>query len=335
MNSKRWLALGIAVGLFIFSSIISVLSTFAFGNFSSLSDGIFAENDAFVEKVIEEGQGLGKIVVLDVHGAIMDSVEATSIFQTAGYNHRDFLKMLDQASEDKSVKGILIRVNSPGGGVVESAEIHKRITDIQVETKKPVYISMGSMAASGGYYIAAPADKIYASAETLTGSLGVIFQSLNYSGLAEKYGVKMQTIKSGPYKDIMSPTREMTEEEREILQSMIQNSYDGFVKVISEGRGIPAIDVRKIADGRIYDGRQALDLGLIDEFGYWEDAIEGMKKDHKLGDISVIQYQSAYGFSSILSLSTQKLFSNDLELIGLTKLLSQPNAPRPMYMYQE
>lgn len=335
MNTKRWVALGVAVGLFIFSSIVSVLSSFASDNFSSSLDDLFSDENEYSERVLEKGQGQGKVVVLDVNGAIMETADATSIFQTAGYNHRAFLKMLDQASEDRSVKGILIRVNSPGGGVVESAEIHKRITDIQEKTKKPIYISMGSMAASGGYYIAAPADKIYASAETLTGSLGVIFQSLNYSGLAEKYGVKMETIKSGPYKDIMSPTREMTEVEREILQSMIQNSYDGFVKVISEGREIPESDVRRIADGRIYDGRQAHDLGLIDEFGYWEDAVEGMKKDHKLGSVSIIQYESANGLSSLLSMSTQKLFSNDLELIGLTKLLSQPNAPRPMYMYQE
>ncbi|MFZ3589435.1 signal peptide peptidase SppA [Bacillus sp. DJP31] len=333
MNTKRWVALGIAVGLFIFSTIFNFATSLAFGNFSSLSEDLFAVEEGFIETELEKGNGVDKVVVLNVDGAIMDT--GTSIFRTGGYNHRDFLKMLDQAGEDKSVKGILIRVNSPGGGVVESAEIHSRITDLKERTKKPVYISMGSMAASGGYYIAAPADKIYASAETLTGSLGVIFQSLNYSGLAEKYGVKYETIKSGPYKDIMSPTREMTAEEREILQTMIDNSYDGFVKVISEGRDIPDSSVRKIADGRIYDGRQALDLGLIDEFGYWEDAIEGMKKDHKLGNVSVIQYESGYGLSSFLSMSSQKLFSNDLELLGLTKLLSQPNAPRPMYMYQE
>ncbi len=335
MNTKRWVAIAIAAFLFVFSSIVNVVSSFAFGDLSSLSDDLFAAESEFVETVLEEGSGPNKVVVLDVNGAIMDAGDATSIFQTAGYNHRAFLKMLDQAGEDRSVKGILIRVNSPGGGVVESAEIHSRITEIQEETKKPVYISMGSMAASGGYYIAAPADKIYASAETLTGSLGVIFQSLNYSGLAEKYGVKYETIKSGPYKDIMSPTREMTNEEREILQSMINNSYDGFVKVISEGREIPENRVRQIADGRVYDGRQALSLDLIDEFGYWDDAIEGMKKDHKLGNVSVIQYESGYGISSFLSMSTQKLFSNDIDLLGLTKLLSQPNAPRPMYMYQE
>jgi protease-4 len=335
MNSKRWIALGIAVGLFIFSAIINVATSLAFGDLSTFSEDLFPTDEEFVETVLEEGDLLDKIAVLDVNGAIMDSGDVTSIFQTAGYDHRAFLRMLDQAAEDDLVKGILIRVNSPGGGVVESAEIHDRITEIQVETEKPVYISMGSMAASGGYYIAAPADKIYASPETLTGSLGVIFQSLNYSGLAEKYGVKLETVKSGPYKDIMNPAREMTEDERQILQSMINNSYNGFVKVIAEGRNIPEQRVREIADGRIYDGRQAHELNLIDEFGYWEDAVDGLKADHELGDVSIIKYESAYGFSSIFSMGVQKVFSNDLEMTSLMKLLSQPNAPRPMYLYQE
>jgi protease-4 len=335
MNSKRWIALGIAAGLFIVSAIINVATSVAFGDMSSLSDDFFAMDQEFVETVIEEGNELDKVAVLDVNGAIMDTGDVASIFETAGYNHRAFLKMLDQAGEDDSVKGILIRVNSPGGGVVESAEIHDRITEIQKATKKPVYISMGSMAASGGYYISAPADKIYASPETLTGSLGVIFQSLNYSGLAEKYGVSLETVKSGPYKDIMNPAREMTDQERQILQSMINNSYDGFVKVISKGRDIPESRVREIADGRIYDGRQALELNLIDAHGYWDDAIKAMKKEHKLGDVSVVQYESAAGFSSFFSMGAKRLFSDDIELIGLTKLLSQPNAPRPMYMYQK
>jgi protease IV len=335
MNSKRWIALGIAVGLFIFSTIFNLVTSLAFGEFSGFSNEWFSTDQEFVETVLEEGNGFEKVVVLDVNGAIMDTGDAPSLFEASGYNHRSFLRMLDQASEDELVKGILIRVNSPGGGVVESAEIHNRILDIKETTGKPVYISMGSMAASGGYYISAPADKIFASPETLTGSLGVIFQSINYSGLAEKYGVKWETVKSGKYKDIMNPSRAMTEEERNILQTMINNSYDGFVKVIAEGRKLPEAKVRQIADGRIYDGRQAKELNLIDEFGYWEDAANSMKEDHHLGDVSIVQYDLAYGLPSFFTMSAKQLFSSDAELLSLTKLLSQPNAPRPMYMYQE
>ncbi len=176
------------------------------------------------------------------------------------------MKTLNQVKDDDSVKAIVLRVNTPGGGTNESAEIHHKIVEIKEETQKPVYVSMGSMAASGGYYISAPADKIFASPETLTGSLGVIMQGMNYSELADKIGIDFVTIKSGPYKDIMSESREMTSEERDILQDMIDNSYNEFVRVIAEGRGMPESKVRELADGRIYDGRQAKEVNLIDDF---------------------------------------------------------------------
>jgi len=277
-----------------------------------------------------------KIAVLDVNGTIQDTGDTTSIFSTSGYNHQVFLENLDYAKDDPAVKGIIIRVNSPGGGVVESAQIHDKIIEIQEEASKPVYISMGSMAASGGYYISAPADKIFASPETLTGSLGVIMQGVNYAGLAEKYGVKFETIKSGQFKDIMSPSREMTEEERNILQDMINNSYAGFVKVISDGRDIPEDEVRRIADGRIYDGRQARELKLIDEYGYFEDVVDAMKKDHKLSDAEVIQYTENFGFGSLFTMGARQFMGqDDVELAGIMNLLSQSHSPRLMYLYAE
>ncbi|KAB2338840.1 signal peptide peptidase SppA [Cytobacillus depressus] len=336
MNGKRWAALGIAGALFIFSIVTSFLTGLAFKDFkTSFTDMFATSSNGFAEEVVEEGNQMKKIVILDVDGVIQDTGEATSLFTSAGYNHKGFMKKLKQVKEDSSVKGIILRVNTPGGGVVESAEIHDKIKEIQAETKKPIYISMGSMAASGGYYISAPADKIFASQETLTGSLGVIMQSVNYAGLAEKYGVDFVTIKSGPYKDIMSPSREMTGEERDILQSMIDSSYAGFVKVISEGRNIPAAKVKEIADGRVYDGRQALQFNLIDGFGYLDDVIETMKKDHKLKDAQVVRYSENLGFGSIFSMGAQKIMGNDIEMAGLMKLLSQPNSPRLMYLYAE
>jgi threonine dehydrogenase-like Zn-dependent dehydrogenase len=152
---------------------------------------------------------------------------------------------------------------------------------------------------------------------------------------ALKYGVDFVTIKSGPYKDIMSPTREMTEEERKILQSMINNSYEGFVKVISDGRGMPVEEVKKIADGRIYDGRQAKELNLIDGFGYLDDVIEKVRKDKKLGDAQVVKYTESMGFGSFFNMGAQKIMGKDAEMAGLMKLLSQPNSPRLMYLYAE
>jgi protease IV len=336
MNGKRWAALGIAVGLFIASTVINLLSTFAFSDAENAFEDMFAvSEEMFAEEVIEEGDMLSKIAVLSINGVIQDTGDAQSFFESPLYNHQAFMDQLDYAKESEDVKAIILQVNSPGGGVVESAEIHDKIKEIQKETKKPIYVSMGSMAASGGYYVSAPADKIFASPETLTGSLGVIMQGMNYAGLAEKYGVEFTTIKSGPYKDIMSPTRPMTEEERKILQSMIDNSYEGFVKVISEGRGMSIEQVKKIADGRIYDGRQAKQLNLIDGFGYLEDVIKKVRKDEKLGDATVVKYTESMGFGSFFSMGAQKLMGKDAEMAGLMKLLSQPNSPRLMYLYAE
>ncbi|MEH7226424.1 signal peptide peptidase SppA [Bacillus sp. JJ1566] len=337
MNGKRWAALGIAAVIFIFSIFFNFATNLASKNFSSLSDEFLAaSNEEFLENVVIEGKGMNKILVLSVNGVIQDTGEdVTSFFQTAGYQHQAFLKMIEKAEKDKTVKGIILKVNSPGGGVVESAEIHKKLTDFKEATKKPIYVSMGAMAASGGYYISAPADKIFATPDTMTGSLGVIMQGINYSGLAEKYGVKFETIKSGPYKDIMSPSREMTEEERNIMQTMVNNAYQGFVDVIAEGRNMSDADVRRIADGRIYDGRQAKDIHLIDELGYFEDTVEAMKQDFDLGNIRVVEYEANFGFGSLFSMSAKKLFSDDIEMATVVHLLSQPNSPRMMYLYAE
>lgn len=336
MNGKRWAALGIAVVLLVFSWVTNALSSMAFSNIESSWTEVFsATEEPFIEEIIEEGNASKKIAVLEVNGAIQDTGDVTSFFQSPGYNHSAFMENLEHVKEDKDVKAIILKVNSPGGGVVESAEIHDKLVEISEETKKPIYVSMGSMAASGGYYISAPADKIYASPETLTGSLGVIMQGVNYAGLAEKYGVEFVTIKSGEFKDIMSPSREMTEEERNILQTMINNSYEGFVDVIASGRGLSEEEVRSIADGRIYDGRQAKEIGLIDDFGYFEDVTEAMKKNEKLAGAQVVSYSENFGFGSLFSMAASKMVGKDLEMTGLMKLLSQPNSPRLMYMYAE
>ncbi|RBW71461.1 signal peptide peptidase SppA [Bacillus taeanensis] len=335
MNGKRWAALGIAAVLFIVSIFVNLASSIAFGNLEGFQENWLASEEEFAEKVVEEGNSLKSIVVLNVDGVIQDAPESTSFFQTPGYNHRQFLKMLEKAGESGNVEGIIIRVNSPGGGVVESAEIHDEIIDIQKNYKKPVYISMGNVAASGGYYISTPAEKIYAHPATMTGSLGVIMQTLNYSELAENFGVKWETIKSGPHKDIGSPTREMTDEERKILQSMVDNSYEEFVEVIANGRELTEEKVKQIADGRIYDGRQAKQLKLVDELGDLEDTIAAMKKDLNNKELKVIRYEPNYGIGSWLEMTSQKLLNPNNDLLGIHELVNQPNAPRLMYLYTE
>lgn len=336
MTGKRWAALGIAAVLLFFSIAVNTFSIFAFSDLEKSFDEMFgATDELFMEEVIEEGDAFNRIAVLDINGTIQDTGNVTSLFASEGYNHRTFMEKLEQVKEDDTVKAVVIRVNTPGGGVVESAEIHDKIVEIQTEAKKPVYISMGSMAASGGYYVSAPAHKIFASPETLTGSLGVIMQGYNFAGLAEKYGVEFVTIKSGPYKDIMSATRDMTEEEKGILQSMISNSYEGFVDVIAEGREMTEEQVKKIADGRIYDGRQAKELGLIDDFGYFEDVVEAVKKEQKISDAQVVSYTENFGIGSFLSMGAQKFMGGDQEISSLINILSQTHSPRLMYMYAE
>ncbi|WP_017726571.1 signal peptide peptidase SppA [Halalkalibacterium ligniniphilum] len=330
MSRKRWLALIAAAMLLVASIAVNSFATIAF------SDGdLFFGNDQFSQRVIEEGSDIsGTIVVLDVNGVIQDTGGATGFFDAGGYNHRAFLEQLDQAANDASVQGIILNVNTPGGGVVESAEIHQKILAIQEANHKPIYVSMGNMAASGGYYIAAPADKIIANPQTITGSIGVIMESINVAELAENYGVQVNTIKSGPYKDIMSPTREMTEEERDILQSIIDESYDEFVRVIEEGRGLSEERVRQLADGRIYTGSQAQEVGLVDELGSLENAIQLMKEE--LGaDYSVIQLESQTGFYDIFSMTVQRLLGPSHELLGIEQLLTHRNSPTLKYLYTE
>ena len=326
MNKKRWLALGIAAVIFFASVLMNSISLLA------SEDGAASEIFEAEEEILEEGDLTKKIAVLDLDGTIADTGEESSLFASSGYNHQALLEHLATVAEDDTIKGLVLEVNSPGGGVHESAEIHRSIQKIK-EAGKPVYISMGSMAASGGYYVSAPADQIYASPETLTGSLGVIMQSYNFEGLSEKYGIDIVTIKSGEFKDIGNSFRDMTDEEREILQSLVNNSYDQFVSVIAEGRGMSKEEVRKVADGRIYDGRQAKELNLVDELGYLDDAIAGMKKNEGLSDAAVVKLSDSIGFGSMLNFKlTQWMVGND-EAGIIKTIMTENQSPQLMYLY--
>lgn len=336
MNTKRWIALVAAAILLGISLVInSAFALFQTNLETGLSDIVAPGESGYSEYVIEEGNFDSRIAVLNVEGVIQDTGEAASLFGSSGYNHSFFMEQLEQVKKDDSVKAIMLKVNSPGGGVVESAEIYDKIKEIQDETKKPMYVSMGATAASGGYYISAPADKIFVNEETLTGSIGVIMESVNYGELAKKYGVDFVTIKSGPYKDIMSPTREMTDDERDLLQGMLNESYESFVDIIEEGRGMSEKEVKTFADGRIMSGRQAVEIGLADDFGFEEDVIANLKKDYDLGDAEVFEYGVSEGWGSLLSMKMNSFLGNDVETKLLGKLFSEYNSPRMMYLYGE
>lgn len=329
MDKKRWFALlGAAVLLVI--SIISQIGTTAV---TTDWDEILNLNE-FEEKVVEEGAGDHKIVVAHLEGIIQD-VGENPLLNTGINNYKRLLKVLDNAAEDDSVDGIIINVNSPGGGVVESATIHDKVVEIQEEYDKPVYVTMGNTAASGGYYVAAPAEKIVAHPATLTGSIGVIMESINFTDLADEYGIDFNTIKSGEHKDIMSASRKMTDEERDILQSMIDEMYDEFVQVIVDGRGMSESDVRRLGDGRVYTGKQAKDNGLVDELGSLEDTIALMEEDHGWDDSLVVEYGAGLNFDSIFGVTAKSLFGKEKDLFQIQDLLRESNAPRAMYLYSE
>jgi protease-4 len=183
-------------------------------------------------------------------------------------------RRIKNLSERKDVKAIVLDINSPGGSVGAVQELHSQILRVRKDTKKPVVALFGDVAASGGYYLASACDAIVAHPGTLTGSIGVIFHYSNVEGLFGKIGLKSGVIKSGKMKDIGSMTRPMTEEERALLQGLINDAYSQFLKAVSEGRKIPEADLKDLADGRIFTGRQALDKKLVDEVGDSKTALD-------------------------------------------------------------
>lgn len=223
-----------------------------------------------LNKRVSSGETIG---VIYVEGPIIGGSGGTGIFgETSVAGSEDLMKQLKEAREDSGIKAVLIRINSPGGSAPASQEIGDEI-DALKKTGKKVVVSMGDVAASGGYWLAAKADKIIANPATMTGSIGVIMETQNLAGLFGKLGIGTETIKSGPLKDIGSPSRQMTPEERQILQGMVNDIYEQFLDVVASGRKMDREKVRKLADGRIFTGRQAKQLGLVDELGNFNYAI--------------------------------------------------------------
>jgi protease IV len=209
--------------------------------------------------LIQRGVPIGeKVALVRIEGPIVDSKNTIEEL-------RDYVK-------DQSIKAIVVRVDSPGGAVAPSQEIYEEVK--KAGLKKNIVVSMGSVAASGGYYISCAATKIVANPGTLTGSIGVIMEVPNIEGLMNKIGVKTEVIKSGKHKDIASVFRGIGAEERGILQGVLDDVHWQFIKAVAEGRRIAPEEVKKIADGRVFTGKQALENGLVDELGNLEDAIK-------------------------------------------------------------
>jgi len=264
-----------AIGLSLAVGLVSIVK----------QGGSRARNVSELKSLISRYKTVDKpgVAIIDVYGPI-EITSGRSAFGGGGGTGSDGLvKRLDKLSENKNIKALVLRVNSPGGTIASVQEIYRKLQELRGNGMK-VVVSMADIAASGGYYIACASDKILANPGTLTGSVGVIMFDLNLSGLMEKYGVRYTVIKSGSHKDIMSSFRSMTSSERNILQSIINNSFRQFRDVVVRDRRLNSGSAALISDGRVFTGEQAKKIGLVDELGGLEDAVSLAGKLAGLGE---------------------------------------------------
>lgn len=250
------------------------------------------------------GQGTDKVVQIDLEGVI-SSVSIESLFG-AGQSAVESLKaQLEQAEQDEKVKAIVVRVNSPGGEVTASDTIYAAVK--RVSGSKPVVVFMDAIAASGGYYVACGATKVVASETTLTGSIGVIIDTLNYSDLFAKVGLKSNTFVSGAFKDSLSGSRPMRAEEEAYVQNLVLQMYDRFLDVVSAARGLPKDALRNgVADGRVMTGRDALEAGLVDAIGYVEDAYKLARELGGAAEAPVVKYRQTVGLMDFFATASAR-----------------------------
>ena len=262
--------------------------------------------------------GGAKVAVVEVEGII--GGDAGRGLDTDGV-----IRVLGEYRDDPAVRAVVLRINSPGGVVAPTQEIFTAVRRLR-EAKKPVVASLGSVAASGGYYVAVAADRIYASPGTLTGSIGVVMQLANLEGLLKKVGVEYVVVKAGAYKDVGNMARAMTPEERRILQSLLDDVYDQFISAVADGRGLDPQAVRAFAEGRIYSGRQAQSLKMVDDLGGLEDAIEAAAKMAGLPAKPKVIYPRR-------RFSLRELLRNELGLGPVSRILPSLETLRtPLYL---
>jgi len=276
---------------------------------------------------------VGKIAVIPLTGTITtdgaSSLSGSTITPDLVRNY--FAK----AESDTAVKAIVFRIESPGGEIVPSQEILWEIE--RVKETKPIVVSMGGMAASGGYYISTKAHKIVALPTTMTGSIGVISQVMNIEGLLEKLGIQIETFKGGKYKDMYRGFREMTPEEEEIMQELVDEYYEQFIEVVAEGRGLSEEEVRNLATGQIYTGTEAKELGLVDELGDLNTAIN-LTAELAGIEAPIVEYykkpgltlRSLLGFANAIQARITGLSAQDMILL---EILSY-NYRQPLFLYQ-
>ena len=287
----------------------------------------------FVFLVVPGRRAINKIAVISLSGTI--TIGDSSLFTGSTITPEQVRDYLTKAEKDKAVKAIIFRIESPGGEIAPCQEILWEIEG--VKEKKNIVVSMGGTAASGGYYISTQADKIVALPTTMTGSIGVISQITNIEGLLDKLGIKIETYKGGKYKDMYRGFREMTQEERDIMQEMVDEYYKQFVEIVAEGRGLSEEYVRNLATGQIYTGTEAKELGLVDELGDMDTAINLTAEVAGIED-PIVEYYEEPGitlrsFIGLVNAIRTRISGLSAEDMILLEIMNH-NYKQPLFLYQ-
>ncbi len=286
------------------------------------------------EKTLAPGRGFlpPKVAVIDVEGILMNKADM-SLFREGEHPVSFLVERLQRAEKDSRVKAVVLRINSPGGSVTASDLMYSQIQAFKRRTGKPVIAAMMDVGASGAYYVACACDEIIAHPTTVTGSIGVVMQTVNLAATLKMIGVETDAIKSGPKKDAGSPLRRMTAEEREIFQDLIEQFFDRFVEVVRTGRpGLTEQGVRELADGRVYSAQQALDAGLIDRIGTLDDATALAKQKADVPEARVVMYKRPLGWKPNIYAQAPQQGPTNVNVIqlNLPSWLTQLN---PQFLY--
>ena len=315
-GSRGWRIAALILGCLLAASLFSNLRHVFSGFLSTPATSHHAAGPKLEETVLESNHSKNKIAVIPVEGVI-----SSEMFGRDGYSMVDYVEdQFDLAAEDDAVKAVVLKVDSPGGEVLASDDIHNTIVKFQEDSGKPVIAAMGGLAASGGYYVSAPCQWIVANELTITGSIGVIMQTYNYRGLMDKVGLRPETFKSGKFKDMLSGSKlpeETSPEERSMIQSLVNETFQKFKGVVAKGReeanrknlGHQEAQGRTLAkewadyaDGRILSGKEAFRLGFVDELGSFDKAVARARKLADIDDADLVQYHQAFDLSNLFRL---------------------------------
>ena len=282
-----------------------------------------------MNEIWSEGAGTVKVVRIPLRGLIMFGTEGSLFAPDSGSADMAF-RSIRRARQDAAVKAIILDIDSGGGGITASDVLYKELLDFkESQTGRCVVAVFNDVAASGAYYVALAADRILAHPTAITGSIGVLMQSVNVKELAQKVGVRDVTIKSGENKDILNPFNDLSPEQRQILQGIVDELHSRFVKLVAGNRNLPETKVRELADGRIFTAGTALELGLVDEVGYWKDAVARTTEMLGVDQVRVFRYEEELSLSSLL-----RGAGGANPMSSLSGLLNSLSRTRLFYLWQ-